>query len=129
MPPAGELDRTVCFYRNVFGLAQIFDERIEVGAQAMLSKVVQDRGGAVTFTLHRAGHDACEPGQIDDFLRAHGGAGVQHLAFRTPDIAAAVRTICPTRGVGVPHRARPATTSALEGAAGRARDPGGRCAS
>ena len=34
-----------------------------------------------------------EPGQIDEFLRAHGGAGVQHLAFRTDDIATAVRAI------------------------------------
>ena len=43
--PAGHLDRTVCFYRDVFGLAQIYDERIEVGAQAMESKVVQTTTG------------------------------------------------------------------------------------
>ena len=88
----GELDRTVRFYRDVFGLAQIYDERIEVGNQAMLSKVVQDEAANVTFTLIEPDLSR-EPGQIDEFLAAHNGAGVQHLAFRTADIAAAVRTI------------------------------------
>ncbi|HET9897084.1 MAG TPA: 4-hydroxyphenylpyruvate dioxygenase [Streptosporangiaceae bacterium] len=95
--PAGELNSTVSFYRNVFGLAQIYDERIEVGSQAMLSKVVQDNTAAVTFTLIEPDVTR-EPGQIDDFLAAHDGAGVQHLAFRTSDIATAVRTIS-ARGV------------------------------
>jgi 4-hydroxymandelate synthase len=95
--PAGTLDRTVHFYRDVFGLAQIYDERIEVGAQAMLSKVVQDHDARVTFTLIEPDTKR-EPGQIDEFLRAHDGAGVQHLAFRTSDIATALRTIS-ARGV------------------------------
>jgi 4-hydroxymandelate synthase len=90
--PADELDSTVKFYRDVFGLAQIYDERIEVGTQAMLSKVVQDELAKVTFTLIEPDLSR-EPGQIDGFLKAHGGAGVQHLAFRTHDIATAVRTI------------------------------------
>ena len=38
------------------------------------------------------------PGQIDDFLQWHAGAGVQHVAFRTNDIVAAVRTFA-SRGV------------------------------
>ncbi|HEY7146919.1 MAG TPA: 4-hydroxyphenylpyruvate dioxygenase [Streptosporangiaceae bacterium] len=95
--PAGGLDATVEFYRDVFGLSQIFDERIEVGGQAMLSKVVQDESAAVTFTLIEPDLTR-EPGQIDEFLAAHGGAGVQHLAFRTGDIAGAIRTLS-ARGV------------------------------
>jgi 4-hydroxymandelate synthase len=102
--PAGQLDDSVAFYRDVFGLSQIFDERIEVGGQAMLSKVVQDHSGTVTFTLIEPDLTR-DPGQIDDFLNAHGGAGVQHLAFRTPDIAAAVRTFS---GRGVEFLATPA---------------------
>ncbi len=90
--PAGELDPTVSFYRDVFGLGQIYDERIEIGTQAMISKVVQDETAQVTFTLIEPDVTR-EPGQIDDFLLAHGGAGVQHLALRTPDIIRAVRTI------------------------------------
>jgi 4-hydroxymandelate synthase len=95
--PAGQLDATVRYYHDVFGLTQIFDERIEVGGQAMLSKVVQDRAGSVTFTLIEPDLSR-DPGQIDEFLQAHDGAGVQHLAFKTADIAGAVRAIS-ARGV------------------------------
>jgi 4-hydroxymandelate synthase len=88
--PAGQLETVIRFYDEVFGFAQIFEEKIEVGSQAMDSKVVQDASGTVTFTFLEplAGRD---PGQIDAFLRSHGGAGVQHVAFRTVDIGEAVR--------------------------------------
>jgi 4-hydroxymandelate synthase len=95
--PAGQLDATVRFYGEAFGLEQVFDERIEVGGQAMISKVVQDEAGTVTFTLIEPDL-SLKPGQIDEFLQAHGGAGVQHLAFRTEDIVEAVRTLA-GRGV------------------------------
>ena len=88
----GELEAVVGFYRDAFGFAHTFDERIEVGGQAMVSKVIQDRTGAVTFTLLEPDPDR-DPGQIDQFLSAHGGAGVQHLALRTPDIVQAVRAL------------------------------------
>jgi 4-hydroxymandelate synthase len=90
--PAGTLRSTVDFYTTVFGLHSIFTERIEVGAQAMNSEVVQNDGGDVTFTLIEP-DTSRQPGQIDAFLAGHHGAGVQHLAFLTSDIAEAVRTL------------------------------------
>jgi 4-hydroxymandelate synthase len=90
--PAGELEPVVRFYEEAFGLSHTFDERIEVGGQAMISKVVQNETGSATFTLIEPDAE-CEPGQIDQFLDAHGGAGVQHLALRTADIAEAVRAL------------------------------------
>lgn len=93
----GELDKTVQYYQDVFGFEYIFDEYIDVDGQGMASKVVQSPSEAITFTL-------IEPdltrraGQIDDFLQWHGGPGVQHVAFRTPDIVTAVRTF-QSRGV------------------------------
>lgn len=101
--PAGQLDATVRFYGEAFGLEQVFDERIEVGGQAMISKVVQDDAGTVTFTLIEPDL-SLKPGQIDEFLQAHGGAGVQHLAFRTENIVEAVRTLA---GRGVEFLAAP----------------------
>jgi 4-hydroxymandelate synthase len=95
--PAGELVTTVAYYQRVFGFAQIFEERIEVGAQAMDSKVVQDPGGTVTLTI-LAPDPARQPGQIDDFLSSHDGAGVQHIALSTAEIATAVTTFT-KRGV------------------------------
>ncbi len=101
--PARQIDATVRLYRDAFGFADVFDERIEVNGQAMISKVVQDEAGAVTFTLIEPDPNL-EPGQIDEFLDQHGGAGVQHLALRTADIARAVRTLS---GRGVEFLAAP----------------------
>lgn len=90
--PAGELEAAIAFSEQALGFRQIFGEYIEVGAQAMDSRVVQSPSGAVTFTLLEP-DPARQPGQIDTFLESHEGAGVQHLAFRTDDIAHAVRTL------------------------------------
>ncbi|MFJ2775322.1 4-hydroxyphenylpyruvate dioxygenase [Kitasatospora sp. NPDC087315] len=95
--PAGELGPAVQFCEAALGLHRIFGEYIEVGEQAMDSSVVQSASGDVTFTLLEP-DTTRRPGQIDDFLDANEGAGVQHLAFRTADIATAVRT---ARGRGV----------------------------
>ncbi|WP_318204973.1 4-hydroxyphenylpyruvate dioxygenase [Streptomyces sp. SCL15-4] len=96
--PAGTLRPTVAFYEEVFGFRQIFEEFIEVGEQAMDSKVVQSPSGEVTFTLIEPVTDR-RPGQIDAFLARHGGAGVQHLALLTDDIVTAVPAM-EARGVG-----------------------------
>jgi 4-hydroxymandelate synthase len=95
--PVGTLRPTVAFYEEVFGFSQIFEEFIEVGSQAMDSKVVQSQSGKVTFTLIEpvAGK---EPGQINTFLARHGGAGVQHVALLCDDIVETV-AVLEKRGV------------------------------
>jgi 4-hydroxymandelate synthase len=94
---AGDLEPTVRFYREVFGLVEIFRERIEVGDQVMDSKVVQSRSRRVTFTIVSP-DPATRTGQLHDFLRANVGSGVQHLALSTHDIATAV-DVARERGV------------------------------
>ncbi|MFI6640482.1 4-hydroxyphenylpyruvate dioxygenase [Streptomyces sp. NPDC050504] len=88
----GGLDETVEYYGRAFGFAEIFAERIVVGAQAMLSKVVQSPSGTVTFTIIAPDPDAAN-GQINDFLAGHGGPGVQHVALAVDDIVRAVTTL------------------------------------
>jgi 4-hydroxymandelate synthase len=95
--PAGELDSTVAFHEQVFGCAVTFGEYIELGNQGMNSKVVQSASGALTLTIIEP-DVGCTPGQIDDFLAWHEGAGVQHVAYLTTDIVRAVRTLA-GRGV------------------------------
>ncbi|WP_457032524.1 4-hydroxyphenylpyruvate dioxygenase [Kitasatospora sp. P5_F3] len=89
---AGHLDATVDFYEQVLGFRNTFTEKIVVGAQAMDSKVVQSPSGAVTLTLIEP-DTSRDPGQIDHFIKNHGGAGVQHIAFRTTDIVRSVGTM------------------------------------
>jgi 4-hydroxymandelate synthase len=88
--PAGQLEPTVEMYHRVFGFREIFQERIEVGDQVMESKVVQSISEGVTFTIV-APDPATQAGQLNDFVQANAGAGVQHLAMSTHDIATAVR--------------------------------------
>lgn len=90
--PVGELDKTVSRYQQMLGFDEIFSEFIEVGLQAMQSKVVRDPASGITLTILEpdATHD---PGQIDTFLTSHGGAGVQHVAFATGDIREGVRRL------------------------------------
>lgn len=103
--PAGQIDATVEAYQRILDFELIFTERIAVGAQAMTTKVVQSRSGSVTFTL-------IEPdvtrvaGHIDEFLRDHGGAGVQHIAFTASNIVESVDAV---RARGVEFLGTPAS--------------------
>jgi 4-hydroxymandelate synthase len=87
--PAGQLQATVEFYQRVFGFDDIFSEYIDVAGQGMHSTVVQSKSGLVTYTLIEP-DTSRRPGQIDDFLHGHGGAGVQHVALITDDIVGTV---------------------------------------
>jgi 4-hydroxymandelate synthase len=90
--PAGELTQAMRRYQTELGFQDIFEEHILVGAQAMNSQVVRSPSGNVTLTLLEP-DTRRDPGQIDEFVNSHGGAGVQHVAFLTHDITAAVRKI------------------------------------
>jgi 4-hydroxymandelate synthase len=83
--PAGTLESTAALYTEALGFLRTFEERVTVGGQAMDSIVVQDPQGALVLTLLCQDPDH-KPGQISRFVDAHGGAGVQHIAFRTGDI-------------------------------------------
>ncbi|GAA0912083.1 VOC family protein [Nonomuraea longicatena] len=95
--PVGALEPTVAAYQYAFGMRIVRSERVEVGATAMDSHVLRDADG-LTYVMAEP-DPTHEPGQIDQFLQVHGAAGVQHLAFLTDDIVAAVRGYG-GRGVG-----------------------------
>ncbi|WP_433394182.1 4-hydroxyphenylpyruvate dioxygenase [Micromonospora sp. KLBMP9576] len=95
--PPGRLAGTVGHYRDVFGFAEVFAERVEVAGQAMNSTVVRSPSGRVTLVLLEPDRSH-RPGQLDAFLQQHAGAGVQHLALRTDDIVTAVAALA-ARGV------------------------------
>lgn len=95
--PPGRLDPTVDHYRTVLGFEVVFEERIVVGTQAMVSRIVRSAGGDATLTLIEPDQEL-DPGHIDDFVRDHGGPGVQHIALSTAD---AVDTVARLRQRGV----------------------------
>ncbi|MFE5245439.1 MULTISPECIES: 4-hydroxyphenylpyruvate dioxygenase [unclassified Streptomyces] len=85
----GDIDGTVEFYRNVFDFELTFTEKLQIGSQAMTTKVVESRSGDVTLTLIEPDITQ-DRGHINEFLDDHGCAGVQHIAFSTDDIVATV---------------------------------------
>ncbi|WP_424862855.1 4-hydroxyphenylpyruvate dioxygenase [Streptomyces sp. MMS24-I29] len=93
----GQMTALTDFYIQAFGFREIYEERINVGGQAMLSKVVQSASKSITFTVIEPDRTA-DPGQIDAFLAGHGGSGVQHIAFSSGNVVASVSALA-ERGV------------------------------
>jgi 4-hydroxymandelate synthase len=88
----GQIDATVEYYQPALDFDLTLTERIEAGDQAMFIKVVQSKSRAVTLTLIES-DTSMRPGHVDDFLKDHGGAGVQHMALSTTDILTSVRLL------------------------------------
>ncbi|MBM9509916.1 4-hydroxyphenylpyruvate dioxygenase [Actinacidiphila acididurans] len=93
----GRLEPTTEFYVDVLDFEAVFTEHIVVGRQAMNSIVVRSRSKLVTLTVLEPDLTR-DPGQIDQFLKDHDGAGVQHVAFATDGIVAEVARLS-ERGV------------------------------
>lgn len=93
----GQLDNTAEYYQRALDFDITLTERIVTGNQAMFIKVIQSKSRAVTLTLVEADAELGS-GQIEEFLKNHDGAGVQHMAFSTVDILSTVRQLV-DRGV------------------------------
>jgi 4-hydroxymandelate synthase len=88
----GTLDETARFYQEVFGYRVTHEENVRTRKSGMNSKVVQSASGRVCLPMQEPATGE-SPGQIAEFLAAHGGPGVQHVAMLTPDIASSVRAL------------------------------------
>jgi len=89
---AGTLARWIDFYERAFAFRELHHEDVATGRSAMNSKVVESEDGSIKFPLMEPapGHGKS---QIDEYLDYHHGAGAQHLALLSTDIAATVRTL------------------------------------
>lgn len=104
----GEMDRWVDFYRRVLGfelLVAFDDADISTEYSALMSKVVASGGGRVKFPINEPAAGR-RRSQIEEYLDAYGGAGVQHVALATGDI---VGTVDALRRRGVDFLRVPAT--------------------
>jgi 4-hydroxyphenylpyruvate dioxygenase/4-hydroxymandelate synthase len=88
----GTLQETVDAYARILGLHESHEENVETRYGGMNSKVVQDASGRVCFPMMEP-MTGKRPGQIDQFLGNHRGAGAQHLAFLCEDILDSVREL------------------------------------
>ena len=90
----GELERWVGYYAKVLGFDQLVhfsDEAISTEYSALMSTVVWDNDKVVLPINEPA--EGRRKSQIEEYLDYYGSPGVQHLALRTDDIVASVRSL------------------------------------
>jgi 4-hydroxyphenylpyruvate dioxygenase len=91
----GEMDSWGDFYAKVFGFSQLvsFDDKdISTEYTALRSKVMTDPRHRVKFPINEPA-EGKKKSQIEEYLDFYRGAGVQHMAIRTDDIAATIEAL------------------------------------
>jgi 4-hydroxyphenylpyruvate dioxygenase len=91
----GEMDSWGDFYARVFGFSQLvsFDDKdISTDYTALRSKVMTDPRHQVKFPINEPAQGK-KKSQIEEYLDFYRGAGVQHMAIRTDDIAETIRAL------------------------------------
>lgn len=101
--PAGELERAVAWYEQVFGFTQGQRFTIITPHSGLRSQVLIHPHGGAQLPINEP---TTVNSQIQTFLDHNGGAGVQHLALETADIVATVGAL---RRGGVKFLPVPAT--------------------
>ena len=90
-----QMDRWVRYYEKAFGFTQLasFDDKdISTEFTALRSKVVADARRYVKFPINEPAK-GLKRSQIEEFLDAYGGPGVQHVAIATDDIIATIHAL------------------------------------
>ena len=96
----GDMERWSAFYERILGfrpLRHFDDETISTEDTALMSKVLGGGDGRIKLPINEPAAGR-RPSQIDEYLAANQGPGVQHLALTTEDIVATVRALM-ARGV------------------------------
>lgn len=85
--PVGELDSATYWYEDLFDfqVQQTFD--IKTDKSGLASKALVSPCGKIRFNINVPSSDTS---QIQEFLDANRGAGIQHIALQTNDILATV---------------------------------------
>ncbi len=96
----GEMDAWSAFYERILGFSELRhfdDEAISTEYTALMSKVLWDGNGRIKLPINEPAIGR-KRSQIEEYLEANDGPGVQHLALATDDIVATVRALT-ARGV------------------------------
>jgi 4-hydroxyphenylpyruvate dioxygenase len=84
----GKMQQWADYYTNVFGFHRYitFDDKdISTEYSALMSIVMSDDSHSVKFPINEPAQ-ARKKSQIDEYIEAYHGAGVQHIALQTRDV-------------------------------------------
>ena len=99
--PEGQMEAWSRFYQSVLGFSQLRhfdDEAISTDVTALMSKVLTDERGRIKLPINEPAPGE-KRSQIEEYLEAYEGPGIQHLALETDDIVSSVSALR-SRGVG-----------------------------
>jgi 4-hydroxyphenylpyruvate dioxygenase len=88
--PAGEMDKWVEFYSRVFGFKQTRHFDIRTKRSALMSKVLTAQHGYIQLPINEP---STENSQIQEYLNANNGPGVQHIALLTKAIVPTIEDL------------------------------------
>lgn len=101
--PAGKLRDAVRWYERVLGFAPKQQFTIATDRSSLHSQVMIHPQTGVQCPINEP---TSPNSQIQEFLDANGGAGIQHIALRTDGI---LETVCQLRSAGLPFLSVPPT--------------------
>lgn len=84
---AGELEGAAAWYENVLEFHSQQTFKIKTARSALYSQVMISRDRCVKFPINQP---ASPNSQIQEFLDANQGSGIQHIALHTPNIVSAI---------------------------------------
>ncbi len=90
-----EMDLWAAYFNRALGFSTFIDFKPgDIGTKysALLSKVVRDETGRIKNPINEP-YAGLKKSQIEEFLEAFGGSGVQHLALATEDIVATIKQL------------------------------------
>ncbi|MGB3639645.1 MAG: 4-hydroxyphenylpyruvate dioxygenase [Rivularia sp. (in: cyanobacteria)] len=85
--PVGDLKAAVAWYQNIFGFRGQQKFNIQTEYSALHSQVMVSPDGSVQLPINEP---ATPNSQIQEFLNANRGAGIQHIALQTRDIISSI---------------------------------------
>jgi 4-hydroxyphenylpyruvate dioxygenase len=99
----GELEKALCWYEKVLGFVRQQTFEIQTNRSALSSQVMVHPVSGIQFPINEP---ASANSQIQEFLDANRGPGIQHIALQTPQI---VRAVAQLRQRGLSFLAIPQT--------------------
>ncbi len=97
----GRMEHWARFYERILAFAPLRhfdDDDISTDDTSLMSKVLADGAGRIKIPINEPAHGR-KRSQIEEYLDANEGPGMQHLALETRDIVATVQALR-ARGIG-----------------------------
>jgi 4-hydroxyphenylpyruvate dioxygenase len=101
----GRMDHWARFYERIFNFREIRDFDIKGEYTGLTSRAMTAPDGKIRIPLNEEGKAG--GGQIEEYLRAYNGEGIQHIALICDDLIACIDRL---RASGVPLMAPPSAT-------------------